>query len=394
MIGINYLFNEIKKEKELVKSSLAMLIVTGFASIITFVVDVILGRIFGPESFGNFRTVFYLLSFFFILIEFGASVTLTKYIAQFRIKDKKKIGYMTRWFMKLRIISYSVLLILTLLLINPISNYFLHDLSLNYLILFGIPQIIATIFNVFPSMALGYENFNLYMASALIKSLGYIIFAVGLGYFFGVGYALLGFGIANILGNLICSKFLIEKGSFRKDGEFDVKKVFYKFSIPMHIFTLPSSFGNAIVPLLSLFFTMERIGQYSFSFLFYVAGLVIPGVLSMILLPKISRWNASNNSEKIHQTLKKVFLVYTVIVICGINGALLFGKTFLSIFAPEYLSGLLFFKVLVSFGLIAGYLVIYNSYLTAKEKIKEVAILTLIQNFLLFLVSFILLRSF
>jgi len=395
MNGIDFVFNEIKKEKELVRSSLVMFIATGVPAVISFFVNLILARIFIPESFGNFKTATYLVSFFSSLITFGAQVTLTKYIAQFRIKEKEKIGHMSRWFLELRLISSFILFIILLIFIGPITTHFLHDISLNYLIIFGFSIIFANIFAILPAMVLGYENFKLYLTSSLVASFGSMIFGVGLGYLFGVSYAILGLGISNSLGNLVCLKFLLKKRSFStEDGDFDIKKIFLKFSLPMYIFTLPSYFGNAIVPLLSLFFSMELIGQYSFSFIFYFSGLVIPGALSSVLLPKISRLNALKENKKIKETIMKIFLGYTVIVIVGIAGVLFFGRTVLSIIAPEYLPGLLFFKSLISLGLISGYIVIYNSYLIAKEKLKKVAMLTLIQNILLFLVSFILLKNF
>ncbi|NCS71294.1 MAG: oligosaccharide flippase family protein [Candidatus Aenigmarchaeota archaeon] len=392
---MEFLLNEVKKEKELVKDSLIIFIANGGPAIINFAVNLMLAKIFIPESFGIFKNITYLLTFFSSLMDFGSGVTLTKYIAQFRVKGKEKIGYMSRWFLKLRLIVYSVLFIGLFIFIKPIAVYFLHDASLSYLVIFGLSIVFANIFSILPSMVIGYENFKLFLVSRMTASFGSLIFGVGLGYFFGLPYAIIGFGFSNLLANIICLKFLSEKKSFSKDGgSFNLKKIFLKFSLPMYIFSLPSSFGSAIVPLLSLFFSMDLIGQYSFSFLFYAAGLVIPGALATILLPKFSRLNALKNDKKIRGILMKVFFVYTVIVIGGIAGTLLFGEAIISIIAPQYLPGILFFKALISLGLVSGYLSIFESYLTSKEMIKEVALVVLAQNILLFLVSYILLKNF
>jgi PST family polysaccharide transporter len=394
MNGINYFIDELKKEKELVKSSFLMFLATGIPAIMSFLANLMLARIFNPEPFGNYKTVTYLVTFFSSLISFGIPITLTKYIAQFKVNDKKKIGYMTRWFLNILLIAFSVLVVLLLVFLKPLTLYFLHDPTLTVLVLAGFSIVFANIFSILPSMVLGFENFKLYLFSRLLTSLGYIIFVVGLGYFFGVPFAIIGLGLSNILGNLLCLRFLVKKGSFKKrDGEFDVKDIFLKFSLPMYFFTIPNYVGNAIVPVLSIFFSRELIGQYSFSFIFYYSGLVIPGTIGTVLLPRNSRLISLKKGEKIKQTLIKVFSAYTLIVIGGILGVFLLGKPILSLIAPEYLPGLLFFKVLVSLGLLSGYIVIYNSHLTAKEKIKEVAILTLIQNLLLFVISFLLLKS-
>ncbi|MBD3155864.1 MAG: oligosaccharide flippase family protein [Candidatus Aenigmarchaeota archaeon] len=394
MNRINFLINEIKKEKELVKDSFWMFLANAIPAIMGFLMNLILARIFNPEPFGNYKTVTYLITFFSALISFGIPITLTKYIAQFRVKDKKKIGYMTRWFLNIRLISFSALFLILLVFLKPITVYFLHDPSLSNLILAGFPLVFATIFGFLPSMVLGYENFKLYFFSKLVTSIGYILFVVGLGYFSGVPFSVIGLGISNLLGSLLCLKYLNKKGSFRKtNGKFNVKEIFLKFSLPMYIFTIPSFFGNAVVPVLSIFFSPELIGQYSFSFVFYYSGLVIPSTIGTVLLPRNSRLISLKDEKNIKKTLIKVFSVYTLIAVVGILGVFLLGRTVLSIIAPEYLPGLVFFKALVSLGLISGYIIIYNSYLTAKEELKWVALLTLIQNLLIFLVSFLLLKS-
>jgi len=394
MKGLGFLFGEVKKERILLQNSLVMFIATGGSAIMTFAVNLILARIFGPESFANFKTVTYIVTFFYSLINFGIPVMLTKYVAEFRVKDKERISYLSRWSLKVNLMTNFTLLVLLVIFIKPITIYFLHDPSLSYLVLFSLSLALPSVINIFPSIVLGYENFNLYLISRMVSSIGLALFGVGLGYFFGMPYAIFGWAIANFLGNLICLRFLLKEKTFsKKDGVFDIKGIFWKFSVPMYIFGLPNSLGSAIVPLLSLFFTAELVGQYSFSFLFYYAGLVIPGTLASVLLPKISRLNSLKNDRKIKETLLKVFFAYTIIVVGGIGGALLFGETIISIIAPQYLPGITFFKVLVSFGLLTGYISIFNSYLTAKEKIKEVALMILLQNALLFLVSFLLMKG-
>ena len=128
-----------------------------------------------------------------------------------------------------------------------------------------------------------------------------------------------------------------------------------------------------------------------FSFIFYFAALVIPTALSAIVLPKVSRLNGLNKHYDAKKALNKVFLIYTPVMVGGIIGTLLLSKFALSLIAPDYLPGLLFFKVLLCLGLLMGYLVIYNSYLTGKGKVKQVAVIALIQNSVLLGVSFLML---
>ena len=84
--------------------------------------------------------------------------------------------------------------------------------------------------------------------------------------------------------------------------------------------------------------------------------------------------------------------MYTPIVAVGLVGILVFSEMFVGIVASEYLPGVVIFKVMVSLGLLFGYFVIYSSYLKAKGDVKKTAVVVLVQNALLFLISFVVLQ--
>jgi len=186
-------------------------------------------------------------------------------------------------------------------------------------------------------------------------------------------------------------KFLFDKKSFVVKEKIDAKKVFFGYSLPMHILRIPGYLGSAIVPLLSLFFSPEIMGYYSFAFMFYFMTAMIPGSVQTVLFPKVSRLNSNGNGKEARKSLKRVFKIYTPIVVVGIAGILLFSGIVVRMLFSDYLAGLVIFKVMVSLGLVFGYFVIYSSYLTAKGNIKRTALVILIQNLLLFLVSYLVL---
>ncbi|MBU4299655.1 oligosaccharide flippase family protein [archaeon] len=98
---INGYITSIMEESALIKDS-GMLFLASFAgSIFLFVANIMLSKQFGPEGFGNFKTVLSLFLFLPALIEFGAGATLTKYIAE------GNTGII-KWFLKLRVVSYAV----------------------------------------------------------------------------------------------------------------------------------------------------------------------------------------------------------------------------------------------------------------------------------------------
>jgi len=389
---IDTVLSKIFGTRKIMKDSTLVIIATSFSSLMTFLTNLFWGRYLGPESYGSLKTIIYLTGLFSSLINLGLVFTATKYIAEFRGRDKKKIGPLVRWIFKFRIIAYIISMLLFVLFIKDITLFFLHDISLSYLMIPALFVIFTNFFGILPFMIQGFENFKLFFSSKIIFGLLYL--SLGFGFLkFGVNYSLFGIGLAFLISNLICLKFLIKNNAFEKTKiKVDFKKIFLKFSLPLYISNIPNYLGNSIVVILSIFFPMEVVGYFSFSFIFYFAALLIPMALTGIVLPRVSNLNGLKKHNDAKKVLMKVFAIYTPMMILGIIGTLIFSKFILSLIAPQFLPGLIFFKVLLCFGFIIGYLVIYTSYLTAKEKMKQVAVFILLQNLVLFILSFIMLK--
>ena len=74
----------ISSEFEVIKYSSLIFLANFSGALILFISNIILSRQFGPEIFGNFKTMLSLSLFLPTLIEFGASVTIVKYTAEFK----------------------------------------------------------------------------------------------------------------------------------------------------------------------------------------------------------------------------------------------------------------------------------------------------------------------
>jgi len=376
----------IAREKKLLKDSSIVLFSTSIGSLLLFVANLYLSNLFGHVMFGSFKTVVYLFALMFSVIDLGMLVTLPKYIADKNTGNK--IGCLARWFLKIRIFSFALLIIGIIIFKDFIALHFLHDKEMSYLIIAGIVLGVSSFFAVFREMAKGYENFKLYSLSIFATKALSLVIGCSLGYFFGVFYAIIGFGLAGIIGSLLCFGFLIKKQSFVVKEKIDAGKIFFNFSLPVHVMKIPGYLGASIIPLLSLFFSPEIIGYYSFAYMFQFMTAMIPGSIQTVLFPKISRLSSDGNGKSAEKSLKRVFKIYAPVVVFGIIGALIFSKPLISGLFPEYLPGLVIFKVMICAGLLIGYFTIYSLYLTAKGDLKKAAIVMLVQNLLLFLISF------
>jgi len=375
---------------EFIRSGTTVFLATFVASIIAFVANITISNILGPEDFANFKVVIYLFAFLPVIADFGINTTLTKYIADFG-RNSSKAELVIKWFLKVKLVSYLLLIAVTILLRDQIALYFLQDISQSYLILAGIVFLSLNFFLTFSFIVLGFQNFKLFSLSQFLNSTSSAILAVLLSPL-GIFYIILGWSLGPLIGNIPCMLFLINK-KFSNHLKVDVKRIFYKFSLPIYPVDLSTNLFTVIIPILSLFFSQKLVGYYSFAFIFYFAAMIIPNSLSTVLFPKISELNGQKKYSRARHILRKSFLYYSLIAVAGLVFVFLFSEWFISLIAEDYLPSLLIFKVIVSLGFIFGYNVIYTNYLKGRGKVKKYALFTLTQNILLILVSFALLYS-
>ena len=222
MKRIDSYINTIFEESEIIKSGGMVFSASLVGSVILFIANLLLSKHFGPEGFGNFKTVIYLSLLLSSTIELGAGITLTKYIAEF---SKDRINHIVRWFLKLRIVSYLILLCIIFIFREKIALYFLNDPSLSNLIMAGMILSALVFFDIFKFISLGFQNFRLYSFSQFLTLTSAGIFTLTFGYLFGIYYAIIGWGLGYLIGNLPNIRFSFAKKIFKKtDVRLDVKK--------------------------------------------------------------------------------------------------------------------------------------------------------------------------
>jgi len=353
-----------------------------------FISNIIISREFGPEIYGNFKTILQLSLFLPLLIEFGAGVTIVKYTAQ--LVKTKKVNYLIKSILKLRLISYSVLLVLMFFLREKIAIYLLRDASLSTLVIPGILISGLFFFEVFKSIALGLQEYKDFSLSKFLTLASSGILMLILGYFFGVYYALIGWSLSYFVGNLPLMRLSVKKRMFDETKKINVKKIFLGYSLPMYILFFPGLLTSAVIPILSLYFSQKIIGYYSFAMIFYNGIILIPLSLSDFLFPKISK--LSGNKKMAEESLKKVFILYSLVVIPGIIMTVFFSDFFVELIAPLYVPSILIFKTLVCLGLLIGYFLIYENYLQGLARLKRFAPIILIHNIAFLTISFLVLK--
>jgi len=376
-------------EGELIRKGALVFSATLFASIAAFLANIFISNILDPKSFGDFKTIIYLFAFLPFLVDFGINASLTKYIAEFREERIREVRHLIKWFLGVKILSFILIIALAFYFKDSLALHFLKDTSLSYLIPAGIFLLAANFFTVFNFITLGFQNFKLFSLSQLVGAAASALLSIVLSPF-GIFYMILGWGMGPLIGSIPNMYFLSKKGLFKQSIKVDIEKIFLKFSLPIYPVELSTNLFNAIIPLLSLFFQQTLIGQYSFAFMFYLAALLIPNSLCTVLFPKICELNGMKKYEHAKNIMKRIFMFYTMIVMIGLLFVFLFSEQFIMLVAKQYIASLSMFRILVSLGLVFGYVIIYANYLKGLGKVKRYALFTLVQNLILIAVSFVL----
>ncbi|OGI16074.1 hypothetical protein A3K63_02275 [Candidatus Micrarchaeota archaeon RBG_16_49_10] len=384
-------FNLLRSDSQMVKDSFILTAANFITAFMTFVSNILIASILGPENFGVYRILVIAFGVTIpFLFDFGATITLTKYVAEFQ-SDKKKIGYLNRSFLISRLFVFLTLVALTLIFREQISVFLLHDASYARLIIPAALILSTAYFIVFQFIVLGYENFKLYGVTSIIGRFIFLLLIVPIVYYTKDLYqALLVYAFAFFVSYALTIRFLLRQNFLKVEERFSALKMFKSYSLPMHVFYSIGYIATSAVVILTPFFSVTAIGYFSWAFQFYGASTFISASVASMLLPKISKM--VGKSQRTEGVLRKVMLLYAPLAIIGVIGTLLFSRIFISFIAPAYLPGLLVFEAVMVYGFLSGFGLIYVSYLTAKGDTKRVAILQLLLNALLLAIGFVSLR--
>ena len=375
-------------EQELILNSGMVFGASFIGAIFMFISNLVLSRQFGPEVFGNYKTIIGLFMFIPALVDFGAAPTLTKYIAEFSAKKESgKINKLIRFFLKIKGFSIVSMVLAIYVFRDAFAHMFLKDEALSYLILPGLILSLFILFEITKPIIAGFQNFRLFSFSSFLTTATIGIATVALGYYYGIYYAILGWALGYLVGNLPNIRYILQRKLMQKNtAGLDIRRIFGTYSVPMWGMYLLNSSNLLIIPLLSLFFAQKLIGYYGFAWIFYSGIMLVPMALAQVLFPKVSELDSKKKNVK--SALVGVLVSYTFVVIVSILIIGLYSSEIIALISSEYLPGLLIFKLLNSAGLLLGYLLIYANYLSAKHEIKKATWVFFVMNIALFLVSF------
>lgn len=276
-----------------------------------YAVHIGMGRILGPERYGEFGVIMSLLAVLEVFLVRGLRETVTKYTAEFPDKSQA----IKRQALRIEIIFGGVLFLLFLSAAKPIARAF-HNINLApslRISAFIIPFI--ALYSVYIGTLSGKMMFGKRAISMNVQSLGKVA---------GVySFALLGFGLQGAIGGYVMSYVLALLAAFyfsrdieKEDGDFSAMKLI-SFAIPIVIFSgaLSLLMNLDIFLVKTLIPEGQAAGFYTSALALTRAPYLVFFAFAITLLPIISRLTSSNHLQEASRYVSKSLRLLLILLV-------------------------------------------------------------------------------
>jgi O-antigen/teichoic acid export membrane protein len=363
-----------KKKSKLLMGSFWTIIGSGFSRFSLIIGSIICANILGVEKYGEFGITRSTINLILTIAGLNIGSVLTKYISEFRDKDKDKCAILVTQ-------NYFFVYFLTIILsigIYSFASYIgssilkapqlVDDIKLSVFVLF-----FGITFPLNEAVYRGFEWFKKLGFIQVIGSLSFLIFVPLGSYYYSVYGAIFGYLIYTIVMTLLTSFqliSLIKKSSysiFSLDKRVFSFKELYKFTIPVFLSSIIEApfFWFSQVILVNHAGMVEN-GKVGAILQLRNLILIIPGYVSLVSLPLLSNAISTKNKDAFKTFFdKSIKLNFFISIICVLpmilfssQIMLLFGKGFEVEFLVSF-----FAYVSVPFIVVAG---VVNQSLIAK----------------------------
>jgi len=307
-------------------------------------ISIFVARILGLEEFGELGIIRSTISMFTVFAGFGLGLTATKYVAEFKVKDKEKAGKVIGLTTLFAVAAGFVIAIIILafapfigetMLVTP---HLVDELRLSAVILF-----VSTINGSLTGALYGFEAFRLIAKITVAAGLLSFPFQVGLTLIFGLHGSLLGYG-CSVFVLCVFNAIAIRKEAFKLGisiqykGSLTELPIIYKFSLPAlfsGLMVTPTIWlGNAM--LVNQPNGYVEMALFSASNQWSSAVLFVPTVISNIALPLLS---GSINGKQFKRILSINVIINFVVTLLIALLIFIFSSLIMTFYGEDFQKG-------------------------------------------------------
>jgi O-antigen/teichoic acid export membrane protein len=337
------------------------------SSIILAIATILLGRLLGPDMYGQYSLILVIPSFLYLFTDLGVNAGITKYTASLRAQGKKSQVFSVIYNGLFFRLGMGIALTIACIIFASYFALLINRSDLNFWIQFvGITVALQVVYTTANSVFVGMDKteFNAILtnAQALTKA-GAQIALVFLG--FGLGGALIGYVGGTAMGAAIAIillyKFLKQKKPISKNLETNqtrknVLDLLVRYGMPVYVaVVLTGFFGLYMQMVLSFFVSDAAIGNFRAAYNFVSLMIILTTSIKTALIPAFSKLElqTTDNINKFSRLSNKY--ISLIVVPCAVL-VIIFANTIIKlVYGSMYTSAGLFLQVNIIVYLFVGF---------------------------------------
>lgn len=280
---------------------------------------IVVARILGPQDFGLLTISIVTLTLISDISDIGTNTGLIRFVVSNLKRDKNKAMQFLKLSLEIKLAVWIIVFVSIFLLAPFLAEVIFHKRELILplrLVAFGVGG--ALLFSFATSALQAYQRYFLWSGINILTNFLRLFFILLLSYFLilNLESSLFTFIVLPFFGFFITSLIIPIKKIIAIRGEFNLSKEFFKYNIPVAIFTLISAFSSRLDTYLTAnLLTIKEVGVYgAASQLVYV----MPQLVSAIGLVAAPKFASFQNKEEMLIYFKKLQFFVSTLCLVGL----------------------------------------------------------------------------
>jgi O-antigen/teichoic acid export membrane protein len=340
------------------------------ATVIMAIAAILVGRLLGPELYGQYNLVLVVPTLLVLLTDLGINAGITRFAASLRAEGKgESVPGIVRYGMYFRLLIGIIVSFLSLVFANYLTALINRPDFTFYVQIASISTIFQVIFGTANSAFVGLDKSEYNALTTNIQATAKTVLQILLVLLgFNVTGALIGyvggFIVASILGAIILFFRLLKpaeksKADPPREGYSQVLKLLARYGMPIYVSVVLAGLLPLYQQVVLAFFASDAaIGNFRAAANFLTLLSIVPSSITTALLPAFSKLDSSRN-EKVNVFFKRANKYTCLLIVPTTTLIVLFSKQIVQIiYGSGYTSASFFLSLssLVYFLVIIGHL--------------------------------------
>ena len=383
--------------KNLMLSSAGLYVESFFAMLMS----VIIARSLGPESYGNYALIVWIVAFGIRITNGGVTTATIKFVSECNVKYKQYIAPTVRYLRKIQILKLVFVLVIFSFFFLFLRERYINEISL-LVCMSLLLVIVLRAFNVFyVSLSKGFENFKAVAATSIVSSPIHLLLVIAAAL---ISNTLEGFIISYVLSSivyLLVSRTIVLSWCKYDQSDSELPKEI-KSRINKHVkivmlntLLLFLITNESELLFLKYFADGDDLGYFKVAHRLAIAiALLVPGIFEGILLPLMSR-SIAESQEMAHLRFTQCIKYVMLMALPAAVFCVFYSSEIINIlYGSEYDSAIQPFAILVATCCICSVSSVPTSYLLSVDRQSLILKVMLIGTVLKLGLDYYLIKSY